>query len=152
MVYAYFPETRRLALNIAGQITFYDTSDHQVSGVSQQQSGNASLTFTSQHGTVPVTQLRVVTMPSIKQDEPAQEPQQKVDSVLNEVTEAGHNEPEPQQQASTQNICATTNTNVSHNAEDDIFSSLEKLAALHKRGILSEQEFNAKKTELLARL
>ncbi|MDI7923743.1 SHOCT domain-containing protein [Ferirhizobium litorale] len=35
---------------------------------------------------------------------------------------------------------------------DDIFSKIERLAALHSKGILSDDEFAAKKTELLQRL
>jgi hypothetical protein len=36
--------------------------------------------------------------------------------------------------------------------EEDIFSKIEKLAGLKDKGILSEEEFNAKKTDLLNRL
>ena len=36
--------------------------------------------------------------------------------------------------------------------DGDIFASIEKLAALQSRGILSEQEYAAKKAELLSRL
>jgi hypothetical protein len=36
--------------------------------------------------------------------------------------------------------------------EADIFTKIERLADLHKKGVLSEQEFSAKKAELLARL
>jgi hypothetical protein len=50
--YAYFPEARRLAVNDHGQVSIYDTLDHQIGGVSQQQSSSTSLTFTSQHGPV----------------------------------------------------------------------------------------------------
>jgi hypothetical protein len=34
----------------------------------------------------------------------------------------------------------------------DIFAHIEKLATLHSRGILSEQEYVSKKAELLSRL
>ena len=36
--------------------------------------------------------------------------------------------------------------------ETDIFVKIERLAELHKKGILSAEEFAAKKAELLARL
>jgi hypothetical protein len=36
--------------------------------------------------------------------------------------------------------------------EADIFAKIERLADLRQKGILSEEEFAAKKTELLARL
>lgn len=37
-------------------------------------------------------------------------------------------------------------------SDDEIFSRIEKLAALHEKGILSQAEFESKKSELLARL
>ena len=55
--YAYFNPARRLAVDLNGHITVYDTLDHQVGGVSQQQGGGSSLTFTSQYGTVGVSSL-----------------------------------------------------------------------------------------------
>ncbi|CAO3426217.1 hypothetical protein [Azospirillum doebereinerae] len=58
--YAYFQDTGRLAVEIAGALTVYDTADHRISGVSQQQGNGWTLTFTSQYGTVPVSSLRVV--------------------------------------------------------------------------------------------
>jgi hypothetical protein len=36
--------------------------------------------------------------------------------------------------------------------EVDIFDKIERLAGLHSRGILTDQEFEAKKKELLARI
>ena len=58
--YASFPATRRLAIARGGQVTVYDTGDHRIGGFSQQQSGDQSLTFTSQHGLVRVADLPVV--------------------------------------------------------------------------------------------
>jgi hypothetical protein len=60
MRYAYFPASRRLAVAIGDHVTIYDTADHGISGVSQQQSGDASLSFVSQHALVRVADLRVV--------------------------------------------------------------------------------------------
>ena len=59
--YAYFADARRLAIELDGKVTVYDTFDHRISGFSQQQSGSASLTFSSQHGSVDVSRLPVVT-------------------------------------------------------------------------------------------
>ncbi len=58
--YAYFPASRRLTIAIGDHVTIYDTADHVISGVSQQQSGDASLSFVSQRGLVRVADLRVV--------------------------------------------------------------------------------------------
>ena len=58
--YAFFGDKHRLAIQRDGKITVYDSADHQVSGVQQQQGGNSSLAFTSQHGTVTINELTVV--------------------------------------------------------------------------------------------
>ena len=59
--YAYFAEARRLAIELDGKVIVYDTLDHRISGFSQQQSGSASLSFSSQYGSVDVSRLPVVT-------------------------------------------------------------------------------------------
>ncbi|MDB5329903.1 MAG: hypothetical protein JWP03_1054 [Phycisphaerales bacterium] len=59
--YAWFPATRRLAVDLGGNVWVYDTGDHNIGGVSQQQSGGGmTLTFTSQHGVVDVAALPVI--------------------------------------------------------------------------------------------
>ena len=55
--YAYFARARRLVLDREGRIDIYDTGDHEIFGVQQQQSRDATLTFTSQHGSVDITEL-----------------------------------------------------------------------------------------------
>ncbi len=60
MSYAYFPMSRRLAIRLGGTVRIYDTGDHAIGGVSQQQGGDQSLTFTSQHGLVRVADLPLV--------------------------------------------------------------------------------------------
>src|SRR5436305_995366 len=46
--YAYFPDRRRLAIDVHGVVKVYDTLDHRISGFAQQQSTGGSMTFTSQ--------------------------------------------------------------------------------------------------------
>jgi hypothetical protein len=58
--YAVFPETRRLVIDDQGATTVYDTGSHRIFGVAQAQSGDQTLSFTSQDGLVRVTDLRVV--------------------------------------------------------------------------------------------
>lgn len=58
--YAYFANARRLAIRNADGLTIYDTGDHEIHGVSQQQSQHSSLSFVTQHGIVPIATLRVV--------------------------------------------------------------------------------------------
>ena len=146
MRYAYFPEKRRLAVSIHGQVTVYDTLDHHVSGVSQQQGAASSLTFTSQHGVVALH-----TLPVIASNRPAATSPALIRPAA------------PQPDASTRrkrgcwnprgllpqclhlltpSLCQAT----------DIFAALERLAELHHKGILSEEEFTTTKAALLRRI
>jgi hypothetical protein len=60
--YAYFAGARRLAVETGGQVWVYDTMDHQIGGFYQQQGSAGSILFTSQHGTVNLSSLPVVSM------------------------------------------------------------------------------------------
>jgi len=62
--YAVFPETRRLIIDDHGELTAYETGDHQISGVSQAQSTDSTLTFVGQHGVVRVSDLKRADMPA----------------------------------------------------------------------------------------
>ncbi len=59
MRYACFPDTRRVAVEQAGRVTLYDSGEHRISGVSQQQSGAQELSFSSQNGSVRASDLPV---------------------------------------------------------------------------------------------
>ncbi len=154
--YAIFPDQRRLAVNLGGQITVYDTGDHMIGGVGQQQSGDASWTFTSQFGTVPVSQLRVVsgatpsvgTAPSMTVPaEPAPAP-----APVASTPEPGP-APAPSSQAAPSSPgAASSQAAPSSQGGQEIFAALEKLGSLRDMGILTEEEFAAKKAELLSRL
>src|ERR1700740_88801 len=61
---------RRLAVELNGHVTVYDTLDHHISGVSQQQGRSGSLTLTSQHGAVSVSPLPVVSVDGAKTKAP----------------------------------------------------------------------------------
>lgn len=60
MHYAYFAHPKRLAMRHQSRVTLYDTADHQIQSVSQQQSTNQSLVFRSQHGSVALETLMKV--------------------------------------------------------------------------------------------
>lgn len=125
MRYAYFAQARRLAIDLDGQVTVYDTLDHQIGGVSQQQSGGYSVTFSSQYGYVNLSQLPVVSINGVAPTQPAAQP----------------------------STSAPTSTSSSYSdAGSDVFASIEKLATLQARGILTPEEFATKKAELLRRL
>ena len=140
--YAYFPATRRLAIDLNGEVTVYDTLDHRISGVSQQQSGDASFTFVSQHGLVRVADLPVVSKAGrAAAPFPASAP---VAQSARTASEPGRPEPAATEAAAPQGPAPEQS--------DDIFVKIERLADLRAKGILSEEEFAAKKAELLSRL
>ena len=60
--YAYFAKARRLVIEAAGRVDLYDTLDHQIAGVAQQQGTSTTLSFRSQKGVIALNDL-----PRIKQ-------------------------------------------------------------------------------------
>ena len=125
--YAYFSNARRLAVNVNGNVTVYDTLDHQIGGVSQQQGSGGSVTLTSQYGTVDVANLPVITVNGAAPQVFTPTPVPSFDAPLN-----------PPAPPTIQ--------------ETDIFAKIERLAELQQKGILTPEEFAAKKSELLQRL
>jgi hypothetical protein len=139
--YAYFPNPRRLAINRGGQVFIYDTLDHQIGGVQQQQGGySGSLSFSSQFGTFSVDSLPLL--------EPAPQPQPPPPPVYNQ--QPAYAPPAPSTSQSSSSVPFTTSNQGPNSA--DIISAIERLGQLHDRGILTEDEFRTKKAELLSRL
>lgn len=138
--YAVFPETRRLALDQGGQISVYDTGDHWITGFSQAQGHGQSITFTSQYGLVRLSDLPRVDAgaPPVVAPAPPVQP--------------SFAEPAPVAAQSTDWVPAAAPDTAPDTSDDAIFARIERLADLHQKGILTADEFNAKKTELLARL
>jgi hypothetical protein len=126
--YAYFANARRLAVNTGGDVWVYDTMDHQIGGFSQQQGMGGSISFGSQYGTVDLSRLPVVS----RNGRPVETPP----PAFHEPAPATRYSPASGQSAS----------------EGDVFAAIERLGDLKAKGILTDEEFNAKKAELLARL
>ena len=142
MRYAFFPAKRRLALDVNGEITVYDTGDHQISGVSQQQGSGQSLVFTSQYGNLLCSDLPKVETRAASGE--AEKP-----ATTSDTSDQRSSEARPAQASE----AAMPDTGSQPAAKtDEIFSLIEKLADLHQKGILTEDEFNTKKAELLSRL
>jgi hypothetical protein len=127
MRYACFPSTRRLAIKQGGVTRVYDTGEHLIGGFSQQQGGDQSLTFNSQFGLVRVADLPVV-LPAKENDSPLPPPATSQSAPAPEVTASAPG------------------------GKDDLFALIERLADLRAKNILTDEEFNAKKTDLLSRL
>jgi hypothetical protein len=120
--YAYFAQARRLAIEVNGSVTVYDTLDHQIGGFSQQQSVGGTLSFSSQYGLIDVASLPVVSRDGMAVQAPA-------------PVSGGSQQSNPPDAGS-----------------PDIFAAIERLAGLHAKGLLTDSEFSTKKAELLARL
>jgi len=120
--YAYFAQARRLAIEVNGSVTVYDTLDHQIGGFSQQQSVGGTLSFSSQYGLIDVASLPVISRDGMAGQAPAQMP-----GGFQQNTQPDAGSP-------------------------DVFAAIERLAGLHAKGLLTDSEFSTKKAELLARL
>jgi hypothetical protein len=136
--YAFFPGPRRLAIQKGGQVRVYDTGEHRISGFSQEQAGDQSLTFISQYGLVRVADLLLM----FPQGDQFAHP-----SPLGSASP-------PQISGSLPPAAATTTapTPAAPLAMEDIMKTIERLAELRQKNILTEEEFVAKKAELLSRL
>lgn len=130
--YAHFAQARRLVIDVGGTVTVYDTLDHQIGGFSQQQSAGATLGFTSQYGLIDVASLPVVS----SNGQPPR-PTMAAPTVP-------HEPPAWQQ--------APARVPAPGGADQDVFATIERLADLRAKGILTDDEFQAKKAELLGRL
>jgi hypothetical protein len=134
--YAYFAQARRLVIDIAGTVTVYNTLDHQIGGFSQQQSVGGTLSFNSQYGLMDVANLPVISSngrPPMASATPAYQ--------------APLHHPAP---GSSPAFSPAPTAQAGRDA--DIFGSIEHLADLRAKGVLSDDEFSAKKAELLSRL
>ncbi len=150
MRYALFPVVRRLAIDINGHVTVYDTGDHQISGFSQQQSGDQSITFNSQYGVVRVADLTVVS-PSNGAAEVPPPAAPAVSQATSPANDAQRFDAPPlSAPAATASAPRFSETGTA--SADDIFAKIERLAELRQKGILTDEEFAAKKTELLSRI
>lgn len=151
--YAIFPN--RLAVELNGQVSIYDTLDHNIGGISQQQGNNSSLTFTSQWGNVNVSNLPILSGQA--QSQPQNErPVQANNEVqqafaINDLAEVA-NATSATDTSPVQNIDNNMNNSIASYSVTDTLSIIEKLAKLHELGALTDEEFNIKKVELLKRI
>lgn len=134
--YAVFPDKKRLAVDDGGKVTVYDTGDEDIQGASQQQGGNSSMRFSTRSGSVRVEDLKAVGDADAQDDVRAERP-------------AGPASPVATSHPSGQRS-SVSETQASQSS--DPIDTIRRLGALRDDGILTEEEFAAKKAELLARL
>jgi len=144
MRYAVFPDTRRLAITVGGRTTVYDTADHRIGGLSQQQGGDQRMAFTSQHGPICLESLHILSHEGVTAPEGDDLTKGDDAEVSTSLCEA---EPvdKPLSAAHAPSAIAPDDHGV-------IFAKLEGLADLHQKGILSAEEYAVKKADLLGRL
>ena len=151
--YAYFAQARRLAVEAGGNVTVYDTGDHQIGGFSQQQDGDGSMSCSSQHGTISLASLPVVLFNgnvALTPSGPSAPVAPRVNCDFGRGdgnwTGSGHG-------ASVAPSRSPAQSDSTGNASpSDVLSILQKLADLYAAGVLTADEFGAKKAALLARL
>lgn len=138
--YAFFPESRRLAVETEGRLVLYDTGERLVTGASQQQGAQASLRFSGPQGHFTLDDLAVVSRDATLT--PPGPTAAAASSAASSSTSTTPREPPARRQ----------DLPGSGAGAADILSILERLAELHRKGVLTDAEFTGKKAELLARL
>ncbi|TCM58685.1 putative oligomerization/nucleic acid binding protein [Rhizobium sp. PP-F2F-G48] len=188
--YAVFPSQHCLAIKDGDGVTLYDTEDHLISGVGQQQGVGGSQTFTSQRGSFSVSSLRRLNnggdLPGAEpmpdqatshagagytaapisstpiSSTPAYQPDAAASGYAAESWSAAQSAPlaaiDPAKTSLEERLVDAAEARPQapgpSSSSDglQIIALIEKLAALKTAGILSEEEFSAKKAELLKRL
>ena len=121
--YAYFPGSNRLAIDDRGRVEVYDTSGYDIGGFGQQQSGDASITFTS----------------------PARRCSRRRIAAC--YRRGARPAPETRPAPAAQPASPSSSTDTS-----SLLALIEQLGQLKEKGLLTDEEFAAKKSELLKRL
>jgi hypothetical protein len=130
--YAVFPVARCLVVEVNGGLSVHDIGDLQILGCSLA-SDDAEVLFSTNSGTIKLTSL-----PLVQPASPA--------------ASHGHASPSagsPAPAAAAAPVQAAAEHQYPQSA---VLEALAKLGDLKAMGILTEAEFNAKKTELLSRL
>lgn len=127
--YAYFAASRRLAVKTGDEVWVHDTLNHQIGGFSQQQGMGSSIIFSSQFGPINLGALPVVS----RNGQPVEAPPTTA-NIGNAVDVGG-----------VSNVGSPVGAS-------DILNALERLGQLRDKGVLTEEEFHAKKSDLLSRL
>jgi hypothetical protein len=139
MRYAYFPESRRLAVEEGSGVSVYDTGEHHISGVSQS---NGALRFSGSAGVIALERLRRIDAEAARETALKETPPKDTPPKDTPPERPGPAPAPPPARPAP----------VTQAPGGDILGTIERLADLHARGVLTEQEFRDKKAELLARL
>lgn len=146
--YAFFPEARRLAVERDGRTTLHDTGPRRIEGVAQAGGeGGASLAFRDREG-----EVRLRDLPEVAAGGAAEAGPDGRDPPGPPRGGARRPEPEPAPDPAPDPAPPRPCAPVSEVGGVDWLALIERLAALHRQGILTDAEFAATKAALLARL
>ena len=157
--YAYFPQQQRVAFDpgTGAPVILLDSGDHQIGGFSQQQSGPgdpfAGIAFSSQFGQFSLASLPQIHSSGMVAGQSSPSPVVEPAPVPARDDVAGSDAPMPApEMAPTESNSATLAAGPSGANVDELLATIERLAALHQAGVLTDDEFAQKKSELLARI
>ena len=175
--YAVFPAARRLAVEVNGRLSVHDIGDLQISGCSQASGEEGGARFTTNLGPITLASLPETGLAPAPPTAPAEstqpvpsptlEPAQFPPSPAPEGAEssspapnlpqtppspalAASSTPAPNQSQTPPSPAPAPSTRDSQQAA--VLDALAKIGELKAMGILTEEEFAAKKAELLSRL
>ena len=149
MRYAYFADARRLVID-DDDMRVYDTLDHRISGFSQQQGGTDAITLSSQHGTVDLSAL-----PIVAGGEPESGESGRASSLPRpdgDLTEGATAANSPAASSDGGRAAASGRHGSDGTVREDPVQLIARLGELREQGLLTDEEFTAKKQELLSRL
>lgn len=168
--YAVFPSTRRLAVRLGERVFLFDTREHNIGGVSQSQSGGglSSLSFQSQYGNLALVELPRVdggqaqtqTGGGQGQSQGGHPQARSQDAGMQPERTPAHAEAETPQETRIETPRAapppsppmTAGPSTALADVDSVLRTIERLAELRDKGALTDEDYNAKKTELLSRI
>lgn len=152
MRYAYFANPRRLAVKTGNSVWVYDTLSHQIGGFSQQQGSGGGISFSSQFGNVDLNSLPVVSRDGQPVVPAGNTPSNNTTSINNPATPPTVSHEAAPIAAAEPSSAFSATSSTGTTSESDVIAMIERLGDLKAKGILTDDEFNQKKKELLARL
>ena len=153
MRYAFFPGARRLVIARGGATEIYDSGEHVITGVGQQQGSGQDIAFSTPQGPLDLASLRRLDRTSGEPEGPVPEETGETPKPIPREAASSHAAPTPAPSAHPAAPAPEGGRPAAPGGSGtDVLATIERLAELKGRGILSEEEFAAKKAELLGRL
>ncbi|MBC8128774.1 MAG: SHOCT domain-containing protein [Rhizobiaceae bacterium] len=150
--YAVFPAARRLAVEWDGRLTLYDTAGLSIGGASQSQGFTPGLSFSTESGTIGLDDLAEVGAEPAS-DRNSSDGERLPRPIEVQTPSDGMNAaPEAEAVPPVMSGTPTPRAGMGDVGTADPIATIRRLFELHVEGVLTEEEFTAKKGELLGRL